>query len=355
MKVPLLLLSALSLSTVSLALDAAQPDAATYQITRSVPLGAPDRWDYVVYDAPSHRVYVAHGDRVTVVDGRDGRLIGSIEGFPGGTHGIAISHTAGRGYSDDGEAGEAGAFDLKTLKPGRRIKTADDADGMAIDPVTGHVFTINGDTGTITVIDPQTDTAIATVQGGGKLEYAVAPGDGKLYVNGAQKKEILRIDTRTNTVDARWPVPNCTSPHGLAADDTGHRLFSTCVNGLMVVVNTDTGATVASLPIGAGTDAAAFDPRRRLAFSSNGRDGTLSIIQEQDPDHFVALAPVKTEVTARTMAIDPETGRIFLVAAQIDPKAAAALAAKPAGSAPLRRRPPFVPGSTHLIFLDPVH
>lgn len=346
-KLPLLTVLSLSLPGITSAAPALPVEAISYQITMSVPLGAPDRWDYVVYDAPSHRVYVSHGDRVTVVDGRSGVILGNIEGFPGGTHGIAISHATGHGYTDDGEAGEAGAFDLQTLKPGKRIKTAADADGMAIDPVTGHVFSINGDTGSITVIDPSADQAIASIDGGGKLEYAVAPGDGKLYVNGAQNKEIIRIDTRTNAVDAHWPVPNCVSPHGMAVDKASHRLFTSCVNGVMVVVNMDTGATVATVPIGAGTDAAAFDPHRKLAFSSNGRDGTLSIIQEQDPDHFLALAPARTQVSARTLDIDPDTGRLYLVAAAIDQKAAGA-------SAP-PRRPPLVPGSVRLLFVDPTH
>jgi hypothetical protein len=77
----------------------------SYSVTRTVALGAPDRWDYVIFDATSHRVYVAHGDRVTVVDGRDGSVLGQVQGFVGGTHGIAISTAAGRGNTDDGRAG----------------------------------------------------------------------------------------------------------------------------------------------------------------------------------------------------------------------------------------------------------
>lgn len=321
-----------------------------YHITKMVPLGLPDRWDYVVYDRASHRVYVSHGDRVTVVDGRSGAVIGQVEGFPGGTHGIAIATASGRGYTDDGRAGEAGSFDLATLKVQQRIKAAADADAVAFDPRSGHVFVVNGDPGTLTVIDPKTDSAIATVQAGGKLEYAVADGSGKLYVNGEEKKEIVRIDTSTNQVDAHWPIPNCDSPHGLAVDPASHRLFSSCANKVLVVVNTDSGATVASLPIGAGTDAAAFDPKRRLVFSSNGRDGTLSVIREQDPNTFVAVGEVTTAVTARTMAVDPDSGRIFLVAADIDPNVAAPAAGAPAGPP---RRPALLAGSTKLLFLDP--
>ena len=320
-----------------------------YHLTRTVALGAPDRWDYVVFDPASHRVYVSHGDQVTVVDGHSGEVLGKVEGAPGGTHGVAIVTAAGRGYTDDGRAGEALSFDLGSFKVGQHIKAADDADAIAFDPASNHVFIVSGDPGILTVIDPRADRAVASVQAGGKLEYAVADGHGKLYVNGEEKKEIVRVDTGTNQVDARWPIPNCESPHGLAIDPASHRLFSSCVNKLLVVVNTDTGATVASLPIGAGTDAAAFDPTRKLVFSSNGRDGTLSVIREQDADTFVPLGEVKTAVTARTMAVDPQSGRIFLVAADIDATAAAGPA--PASGPP--RRPRLVPGSTKLLFLDP--
>lgn len=314
-----------------------------YTVTKTVALGAPDRWDYVVFDASSHRVYVAHGDRVTVVDSHDGTLIGQVEGYPGGTHGIGISTSTGKGYTDDGRAGTVGAFSLKTLKTEKTIKAAEDADGIIFDPASRHVFVINGDSATITVIDPKADTAIATINGGGKLEFAVADGHGKLYVNGAEKKEIVRVDTGTNQVDAHWAIANCTSPHGLAIDAATHRLFSSCVNNVLVVINTDTGATVATLPIGSGTDAAAFDPKRKLIFSSNGRDGTLSVILEKDANTFVSLGDIKTSITARTMAIDPDTGRLYLAAGNIDPHVVG-----PNG------RPQTVPGSLKLLFLDPM-
>lgn len=325
--------------------------AVDYHLTRSVRLGLPDRWDYVVYDAPSHRVYVAHGDRLTVVDGRSGRIIGEVRGMPGGTHGIAISHAAGLGYTDDGRAGEAVAFSLKTLQVVKRLKAAPDSDAVTIDPTSGHVFVVDGDPGLLTVIDPAGDGVVATVRVGSKLEYPVAGHNGKLYVNGVAKREIFRIDTATNQVDATWPIPQCDAPHGLAIDTTTHRLFSSCENGRLVVVNADTGATVATLPIGQGTDAAAFDPTRRLIFSSNGMDGTLSVIREVGADTFVPAATIKTALSARTMSVDPVSGRLFLAAATTNARAMAAFrAARRAG----RRGPsPFVPGSLRLLMLDP--
>jgi len=301
-----------------------------------------------VFDPFSKRVYVAHGDQVTVVDGVKGDIVGKVTGFPGGTHGIAVVSATGRGYTDDGEAGEAGSFDLATLSVTGRIKAAADADAVTYDADSGHVFVVNGDTGTLTVIDPKSNSAVATIQGGGKLEYAVPGGHGELYVNGAGKREVVRIDTHTNQVTAHWPIPDCTSPHGLAVDTVTHRLFVSCLNKLLMVVAADTGRVIQQLPIGAGTDAVAFDPKRKLIFSSNGIDGTLSIIRENDANSFTALGDIKTAPTARTMGIDAKTGRLYLAAADIDANAAAQ-----GGTG--RRRPPLVPGSLKLIFLDPVH
>jgi YVTN family beta-propeller protein len=320
-------------------------EAPPYHIARTVTLGAPDRWDYVVFD--SGRVYVSHGDRVTVVDGQGGAILGTVEGMPGGTHGIGISTATGKGYTDDGKAGIAVAFDLKTFKTGARIAAKDDADGIAFDPVSGHIFVVDGDSAVLTVIDPKTDAAIATIPAGGGLEYAVAGDNGKLYVNGAEKKEIVRIDTATNKVDAHWPIPGCTSPHGLAIDTAGHRLFPTCLNGVLTVVNTDDGSVVATVPIGQGTDGAAFDPKRKLVFSAN-YDGTLSVIREQNPGSFVALGSIKTAITGKNMSIDPATGRLYVIVADVDPSAPV----PPSQNGRMARRV-LLPGTVKLLFLDP--
>jgi len=316
-----------------------------YTITRTVAIGAPDRWDLLTFDDASHRVYIAHGDRVTVVDGQSGELIGNIEGYAGGTHGVAVVPGSGRGYTDDGRAGTAGSFDLKTLKPLKTIKADEDADAIVFDPASAHVFVIDGDPGKITVIDPKTDTVITTLDGGGKLEIGAADGNGKVYINGEAKQEILRVDTRTNTVDAHWPIPTCTSPHGLAVDAKSRRLFASCENNVLVVIDADNGKQLAELPIGSRTDGAAFDPGTKRAFSSNG-DGTVTVIGETTPNSFVSLGSVPTMRGARTMTLDPRTGRLYLVAADLTVN-------ESVDPADARHRYSVVPGSAKLLFLDP--
>jgi DNA-binding beta-propeller fold protein YncE len=316
-----------------------------YTITRTVAIGAPDRWDLLTYDAESHRVYIAHGDRVTVVDGQSGELIGNIEGYAGGTHGVAIIPGSGRGYTDEGRSGTAGSFDLKTLKPLKTIKADEDADAIAYDPGSGHLFVIDGDPGKITVVDIKTDTVVATLDGGGKLETGGTDGSGKVYINGEANHEILRVDTRTNTIDAHWPMPSCQSPHGLAIDVKSRRVFSSCANNVMEVIDADSGKQIAELPIGSRSDGAAFDPGTKRAFSSNG-DGTLTVIGEKSPDSFVSLGSVPTMRGARTMTLDPKTGRLYLVAADFTINESA----DPSDS---RHRYTVVPGSAKLLFLDP--
>jgi YVTN family beta-propeller protein len=335
----------LALGVPGIAWVAAAQPVPSFRVTRTVNLGAPDRWDYVVYDDASHDVFVAHGDRITVIDGRDGKIVGTIEGMPGGSHGIAISAATGQGYTDDGGKGMAVVFDLATLKVTKQIKTGDDADAMALDSASGNVYVVDGDPGQLTVIDPKSNTVLATIAVGGKLEYLVADGAGKVYVNGEQRHEIVRVDTRSNRVDARWPIPGCESPHGLAIDTGSHRLFASCANQVMAVVDSDSGVLVATLPIGNGTDAAAFDPKRKLVYSSNGRDGTVTVIREQDPLHYLVVTTIKTSVTGRTLGIDPATGRLYVAAAEVDTHA-------PAAATP-GRRPPLVPGSLSLLYIDP--
>lgn len=344
------MLRLLSAAAAALVLFAAGPALAAdasgqpaFKLVKTIPLGAPDRWDYLTYDSPTHRLYVSHGDRVSVIDGRSGAPIGTIMGMPGGTHGIAISHTAGIGYTDDGRAGEAVAFDLKSLKAIKRLKAAEDADGIVLDPASGHVFVIDGDSGKLTVIDPRKNAVIATIDAGGGVEFGASGNNGKFYVNGAEKNEIVRIDTSTNKVDAHWPMAACMRPHGLAIDRKTHRLFSTCSNKVMVVMDADDGHIVTTLPVGQFSDAAVFDPVRSLVFSSN-IDGTITVVSEKSANDFVELPAIKTSFGARTMAEDPETGRIYVVTADYTEN--------PGASNP-RRRFTVRPGSAKLLFIDP--
>lgn len=335
------LVLAASAAIAGFAPPAAAVTTAKYELIKSVPLGSPDRWDYVVDDPATQRVYVAHGDRLAVLDARSGTLVGQIEGIPGGTHGTAISAATHQGFTDDGRNGKAVAFDLATLKVTHEIPADLDADAIAFDRATGHVFVIEGDPAALTVIDPASDTAVATIKVGEKLEYGAGDGHGSIYVAGVANGDLVKVDARTNRVVAHWPAQGCTAPHGLAVDPRARRVFMGCANSVMAVLDSDSGRVVAMLPIGRGNDAVAFDPVRKRVFSSNGRDGTITVYQEQSPDRYIALAPIPTLVSARTMAVDPTTGRLFVAAADTDPSPA------PGG------RPHIKPGTVRVLIFAP--
>lgn len=340
MRASLQILAAVLLPALAACASSAKA-APAYRSVATIALGDPDRWDYVVADAPTGRVYVAHGDRLAIVDTASNTVVGDVQGIAGGTHGTAISAATGQGFTDDGRNGRVVAFDLKTLKVTQSIPAAPDADAITIDPVTGHVFVVEGDPGTITVVDPVSHTVVATIQAGEKMEYAVADGSGAIFVAGEEKSDILKIDAHDDRVVARWPTPGCVSPHGLAYDAAGKRLFLGCTNAVMMVVAAEDGHVVATLPIGSGSDAIAFDARRKRVFSSNGRDGTISIYRQIAPDRYEPMETLATKVSGRTMSVDAATGHLFVAAADTTPDPAPG------------KRPHVVPGTLSLLVFAP--
>jgi DNA-binding beta-propeller fold protein YncE len=338
-KLPFAALAALAIGGA--AAGAPQP-APLYKITQSVSLGAPEQWDYLAYDAQSRRLFAAHGSGIDVIDGANGRLLGKIA-VPG-ANGMAIVAEVGKGYAGSRTHKAVLVFDLKTLEVLKELPADEDTDAVVYDPASRRVFVMQGDPHSIAVIDTAGDAVLAPVALDGQPEFAAADGRGKLFVNITDKNEIQRIDTKTAKVDATWPISQCQRPHGLAIDPADHRLFASCVNQLLLVLDSADGKVIATLPIGKGSDAAAYDPVRKRVFSSNF-DGTLSVIQQDTPTRYVTLGDLSTHAMARTMALNPQTGRVYLTAAdrvEVDPKATDP-----------RKRFAVQPGSVVVLFADP--
>ncbi|MFK2877384.1 YncE family protein [Rhodanobacter hydrolyticus] len=314
MKFPALLLFLAASATATA--YAATPDATVLQ---RYPLGGDGGWDYLTIDPVAHHLLIARGNRVMVVDTRDGKLAGEIPGMQH-IHGIALVQKSRHGYVTDGTANSVHVIDLDTLKTLHDISVGGKGpDGIVFDPATGHVLTMNGHSGNASVIDTASDKAVADIALPGRPEFAVSDGRGHVFVNIEDKNELARVDTKANKVDAVWKLAPCDSPSGLAIDAHSRRLFSVCDNKLMVITDADDGHQVATAAIGDGPDAARFDPATRLAYSSN-HDGTLTIVHEDDANHYSVVANVPTQAGARTMALDQATHRIWLVAAAPAPR-----------------------------------
>ncbi len=311
--------------------------ASAYHVVDRWKLGGAGGWDYLVADANARRVYVSRSDRVLVLDAGSGKTIGEIPNTQG-VHGIALAPELNRGYTSNGRADSVSVFDLKTLKTLAEIKVSGrNPDAILFDPATRHVFTFNGRSANASVVDTAADREIGTIALDGKPEFAATDGKGHIYVNIEDKNELTAIDARAQKVLATWPLAGCEEPSGLAFDVAHQRLFSACGNARMIVTDSHNGKQVANLAIGKGVDAAAFDAQRHLVFASNG-EGTLTVIHQDDADHYRIADNVATQKSARTLAIDTKTHRLFLSAAEFGP-ASAATPEHP------RPRPPIIEGS----------
>jgi DNA-binding beta-propeller fold protein YncE len=314
-----------------------------YHVAKKTVLGGDGGWDYLTVDAKARRIYISRSTHVMVVDADSAAVVGDIPGT-NGVHGIAIASDLDKGFISDGRDGNVTIFDTKTLKVLGTTPAGRNPDAIIYDQASKRVFAFNGGSKDATAIDAKTGTVAGTIPLGGKPEFAAADEKGHVFVNIEDTSEIVQFDSNKLTVENRWKIAPGEEPSGLAMDRKHRRLFSVCSNKLMVVVNADTGKVVTTLPIGAGTDAAGFDPETGFAFSSNG-EGTLTVVHEDSADKFSVADTVPTQVRARTMALDTKTHQVFLVTAQFGaPPAATAQQPRP--------RAPMVPGSFTLLTMS---
>ena len=331
------------LGAVSLGAVAVPAPKSDWHVLHRWQIGGEGGWDYLAFDPAAKHLYVSRSDRVLVLDVAGmpsmsrSSVIGQVDGLSG-VHGIAIADDLHRGFISNGRANTVTVFDPATLKTERTVAVdGQNPDAILYDPYSKRVFTFNGHSHDASVIDAASGQLLGTIALPGKPEFAVSDGKGHVYDNIEDKGELVEIDPKAMKVTHTWPLKNCEDPSGLAIDIAHRRLFSVCQNKNMAVTDADSGNPVASVPIGEGPDAAAFDPQRQLAFSSNGESGTLTVVHEDSADHYTVLANVPTQKSARTMALDPD-GDIYLSAAQFGARP------KPSADNP-HGRPPLVPGS----------
>jgi DNA-binding beta-propeller fold protein YncE len=333
----------LALAIAPAAAQGGSTAAAPYHVVATHVLGGDGGWDYLALDSVGRRIFVARGDRVMVIDERSGKLLGEIPGLHR-THGIAFSQRAGHGFVSASGDSSVTMFDLKTLRILGSSKAAAGADALIFDPASGRVFSFNGADGSATSFDAVSGKKVGTVILGGRPEFAVSNGAGKIYVNLEDSSQVVEVDVQAMTVTRRWPLAPCESPSGLAIDIAHHRLFSGCENKVMAISDYTAGKMITTVPIGSGVDACRYDASTGLAFSSNG-EGTITVVREETPDRFSVLQTLATAPGARTMEIDRATHQLFTVTARFGPAPAQATPENP------RKRPPILPNSFALLVL----
>ncbi len=299
---------------------ATEPD---YHVADQQSLPGNARWDYLTFDGASRRLFITRGDHVDVYDTALRRIVGSINGTAG-VHGVALVPAMNKGFTSDGDGKTVTVFDLSSLKVLAKIPVLSSPDAIAYDPFSKRIFTANGDAGSLTVIDATTNAVISTVEIGGSLEFMAVDGKGRLYVNLEEQNGLAVIDTAKLTVLARHDMSaGCNEPTGLAIDAATDRLFAVCRNQKMLAISGSTGEILATVGIGKGCDAVAFDKTSNKVFTSNG-EGTLSVVSA---DSYKVEQTARTKPSARTLALDATGPRIFTVAA--DPEGVPAPGTRP--------------------------
>lgn len=321
-----------------------QGNAQHYKVSGRIPLGGEGGWDYLFADSANGQLYVSHGTQVEVVDLASEKPVAKITGMKR-IHGIAVANDLNRGYISDGGDDVVLIFDLKSNAVLQKVPAGKNPDGILYDPYSRRVFAFNGSSNDVTAIDAASGKVAGTIALDGKPEFPVSDGKGNVYANIEDKSEIVQLDPQTLKVKKTWPLSPCEEPSGLAIDLEARRLFSVCSNNKMAVVNADSGQVIATVAIGDGPDAAAYDPGSKRVFSSNG-SGTLTVVGQSSPDKYSVLENVPTERSARTMTLDTKTHKIYLSAAQ--------LGATPEATADNPHpRPKIVPDSFHILVVSP--
>ncbi len=289
--------------------------ATGYKVVGRYPVPGVGGWDYVTLDDAARRIYISHSTQVEVLDADTGKVVGTIPDTPG-VHGIAIASAFKHGFTSNGRENKVSMFDPATLKLIKKIDVGKGPDGIYYDPGSKRVFTNNHGTHDITAIDAATGDVVGTVQAKGDGEQAIIGADGMIYVNSEDTAEVVVFDPKSLEVKKRFPIGLAKTPTGLAYDAKTNRLFIGCrEEPKMVVMDAVTGKIITSFPIGKGVDYAGFDPDSHLIFFSCG-DGTLSIFREKSADSYEDAGALKTQPSAKTMAFDPKTKKIFLPAAE---------------------------------------
>ena len=316
-----------------------------YHFVTEIPIGGEGGWDILTIDSNAQRLYLSHATKVVVVDLSKNAVVGEIADTPG-VHGFLAVPELQRGFSSNGKENKASVVDLKTLRTISKIDTGESPDALVYDSKRGEVYIFNHRGNSVTIIDAKTSNVVATVSLGGGPEFAaIDSAADRVYVNIEDKSEVVAIDTTKHEVVAHWPLAPGEEPSGIAFDAAHHRLFSTCHNKMMTMLDTQSGKVVDTTAIGTGVDGAAFDDATQLVFASCG-EGVTNIVKEESPEKLRAVQTLKTERGARTMALDPKTHRIYLPTAQFQPPPSPSPGASPG-------RPSIVPNTLKLLVYGP--
>jgi len=291
----------------------------THYVSKKISTTGNEGWDYLAVDEINQHLFVSHGNSVNVIDLKTDKTI-SIIPNTNGVHGIAIANDLNKAFITDGKDNAVTIINLKTFDLIEKVVIqGQKPDAIMYDLFSHKVFTFNAKSKDATVLDATTNKVIKNIPLGGSPEFPASNLKGLIYINIEDTNEIKTIDATLLEVVNTWSISPGEEPSGLVLDKESNRLFSVCSNKLMMILDATTGKIIDNLPIGGGCDGVAFDPEKKLIYSSNG-DGTITVVKEENANSFSVIETIPTQKGARTIAIDKTTHKLYLSSAAYGPK-----------------------------------
>jgi DNA-binding beta-propeller fold protein YncE len=318
-----------------------------YAITAHL-AGTGGSWDYAITDDRSGRLYLAQAG-VTAMDLKTNVITTGLV-TANMSHGLALLGD-GTLAVDDSQTKVITVFDGFSGRIVSKIPTAQvnpvngmhALDALVFEPVTGMLVAVNGESGLLLLVDVATPRVVGSISVGGRPEFAVADGAGKLFINVNRDKssEIAVVDIAARSLKRPMPLRGCEGATGLAYDKSEGLVLTVCNNGKLKVFDAQTERQVAIIPVGRGADAVIFDSKRRLAFVPSGDSGTLSVVAVRSATDIALVQTLTTQTGTRLGAVDTDTGRVYLPSAKFGPPT------------PPSRYPTVLPGSFEILVVGP--
>ncbi len=305
--------------SVSTALAQTTPAAKPYRIAKTTQVMGTGGIDYVYAENDARRLYVPRGDQVLVFDLDTLNSAGVIPNAR--ARGAAVDPKSHHGFCS---SSPVVMWDSKTLATIRTIDVQGRPDGILFEPATERIYLFSHSAPNATLIDAKDGSILGTIDLGGAPEQAASDGQGHLYVDIEDKDNVAVVDVKTLQVTAHYDLGGKGGgPAGLALDAKNHILFAMCRNPqTCVILSSDDGKIITTLPIGKGSDGAVFNPSTMEAFSSQG-DGTLTIIKEMGPTNFEVEQTLQTKSRAKTCTLDTRNNQIVVITTEPAPSASA--------------------------------
>ena len=301
-------------------------------------------WKYPVVSPFSNKLYITHGNQVSILNKDTGDSIGIIPNTPG-VESVALAPRFGKGYTTNSQSNSVTVFDLRSDRYIKDIPVGLNPDWIIYDIFSNKIIVSNYKGGSITVIDPRLDKPEITIPlGGNRVTGMVSDGNGNLYVHLADKREVVWLNLSTYEVAMHWSLGTGKSPAGMAIDTKYKRLFSVC-NKLLIVFDVTTAKIIDSIPIGENPDGIVFDPINRMIFIASG-NGLISVISQLSPDDYALVESIPTKKGTNSFAFDETTSSIFVPGADQYP------AVKSTGKQTIPPGPRWIPSSFQVMVFD---